>query len=54
MSNYKPYPASKNTPSRKSRKSDRNKIFIENKLMKHKLKKERKANESVYQDDNRS
>jgi hypothetical protein len=43
MSQYKPYPDSKTTPSRKTRKSDRNRIFQHNRTIHKKVKKERQG-----------
>jgi hypothetical protein len=42
MSAYKPYLTEKDTPSRKTRKSERNKVFQYNKTIARKLKKEAK------------
>ncbi len=43
MPEYKAYPDSKNTPSRKARKGDRNKTFVQNKVAGRLLRKARKA-----------
>jgi hypothetical protein len=40
MSTYKSYPDSKTTPNRKIRKGDRNTVFVYNKTIARKLKKE--------------
>ena len=42
MPEYKAYPDSKNTPSRKARKGDRNKTFALNKVAGRLLRKARK------------
>jgi hypothetical protein len=42
MPNYKAYPNSQNTPNRKSRKGDRNTVFVANKTANKKLLKARK------------
>ena len=39
----KPYPKEKDTPSRKARKSERNKTFFVNKDAARKIRRERKA-----------
>jgi len=41
--NYKAFPKSSDTPSRKLRKSQRNIVFISNRKMRHKLKKEQRT-----------
>lgn len=56
--NFKSYPKVKDTPNRKSRKSDRGNVFKYNKMLNHNLKKqrrlERNSNESVYENDDRT
>jgi len=42
MPEYKAYPNSKDTPSRKSRKGSRNTVFVSNKVANRKLVKARK------------
>lgn len=41
--NYKAFPKSADTPSRKLRKSVRNTVFITNRKMRHQFKKSRRA-----------
>lgn len=45
--NYKSYPNSKITPSRKSRKGLRNSVFIYNKSLRAKLNRERRAERTL-------
>lgn len=40
---YKPAPKAKDTPSRKSRKGQRNAVFIYNKTLRARLDRERRA-----------
>lgn len=52
MPEYKPYPNSKDTPSRKSRKGSRNTVFVANKIANRKLLKVRKEAAAAKAEEN--